>query len=311
MIAPTSSESNHRLLIEFLSREFARQKERMCVKVSLAQAAPGMQGRELRTWHREESPDLFENLGNVERLARDMLEMAESDASTLSSGRYRYRVLTTQHLSGTAQHAFQVVVSAEDEFAGIDEQPTASGAVAQQMRHTEWAIRSMMMMTQSVTGALQQQNRQLADDNHRMANDRVRIIGELERARAEEEERTMAMVLAERADDRKDKIINKVLLPLAPVALARFMSKGAPAGAAHGALPAILETLIDSFDPGQIGRMAELFTVEQRVLFMEAVKVVQETKAARAAQDAKERAESSRVPRDSPNQGSPGSQASP
>ncbi len=282
----SASETNHRLLVEFLGREFARREGRICTEVCLVQAQPGSKGRDLQTWYREENPALFENLGNVEQLASQMLDLAEKDAATLASGRYRYEVRTTQHLRGTARVAFQVIVSADDEFPGIDEQPDSKGAVAQQMRHAEWAIRAVMQMAQSVTGVQQQQIRQLADDNHRMAGDRIRILGQLEASRTEETERTMAIISNERADDRKDQVLQK-LLPLAPIALSRFVSKDAPPGAGAGGsvLSQIVLALVKSLKEEQVMKLAASFSLEQQLLFSEMIKIVQTMETAERAKE--------------------------
>ncbi len=284
----SASETNHRLLVEFLGREFARREGRICTEVCLVQAQPGSKGRDLQTWYREENPPLFENLGNVEQLASQMLDLAEKDAATLASGRYRYEVRTMQHLRGTARVAFQVIVSAEDEFPGIDEQPDSKGAVAQQMRHAEWAIRAVMQMAQSVTGVQREQIRQLADDNHRMAGDRIRILGQLEASRTEETERTMAMISNERADDRKDQVLQK-LLPLAPIALSRFASKDAPPGTGGGmgssVLAQIVLALIKSFKEDQVMKLASSFSMEQQALFGEMIRIVRDMEMAEKAKE--------------------------
>lgn len=277
----STNESENRQLVEFLGREFARVKERMCVGVSLVQAPPGARGNELRAWHRDESPDLFDSLGNVESLAQLMLDMAQREATSRGAGRHRFEVRTAQHIGGGAKHSFYLIVDPEEDLSGFEGGTDPKDQIAQQMRHTEWAIKAMLGLAQSNTASYQQQIRSLANQNEQLYQDRARMIAQLEAAQIEETERTMAMLSLEKADERKDAIL-KQLLPLAPIALARFVSKGAPAGSGASALAPVLKGLIKSFKEPQLAKLGSILSVEQQLLFMEAIRIVQDMDAAEA-----------------------------
>lgn len=277
----STNESDNRQLVEFLGREFGRAKERMCTGVSLSQAPAGARGSEIRAWHRDESPELFDSLGNVENLAQQMLDMAQREATSRGPGRHRFVVRTTQHIGGGASHAFYLIVDPEEDFTGLDGGTDPKDQIAQQMRHTEWAIKAMLGLAQSNTASYQQQIRTLANQNEQLYQDRARMIAQLEASQIEEAERTMAMLSLEKADERKDAIL-KQLLPLAPIALARFVSKGAPAGSGASALGPVLKNLIKSFKEPQLAKLGSILNVEQQLLFMEAIRIVQDMDAAEA-----------------------------
>ncbi len=282
--AVETSEYRHRRLVQFFVEQFARKNERQCVKVTLVQAQAGSRGTDIRTWGREERPEMFEGISNIETFASLALEQAQHEAQTRGTGRHRFEVRSEQYCHTVDRQSFYLIVEPEEEFAGLEHRTDVTGQVGQQMQHTEWAIRTMLGMVQTNTASWQQQIRYLSEQNQQLYEDRSRLVAQREAALAEQDERTMAMVLAERADDRKDAVLKK-LLPLAPVALSRLLSKDGPAGSGAPALGPVLMEFVKTLTPDQINKLAATFSLEQRVLFMEALKIVQELEAAEKGQD--------------------------
>lgn len=272
----------HRGLVEFFAREFPRTEGRMCVRIGLYKAAPGQKGTELRAWTREEQPDLFAKMAEMETLATMMLEIARNEADTAGTGSHRFEVRTVQYLQGMARHSFKVQVDPEDlSVGGIETPPSSEGLVAQAIRHTEWAVQMALQSANLLTGAAQQQIRQLNAQNQELYEDRRRMHTELETARADQDAQTMATILAERADDRKQMVLDQ-LLPLAPIALSRLMSKDSAPGSSAGALGPVLIRLFDSLQPEQAQKMVSLFSPQQKMLFAEMYTIVNDLKAAQA-----------------------------
>jgi hypothetical protein len=97
----------HGKLLSFLAGEIARKEGRQCVAVGLFYApGGGFREEEIRTWAREDEPELFDKFVCVENLVSSIIEIAEGEADAKSAGKHRFVVRTRQHLGGRAIQSF-------------------------------------------------------------------------------------------------------------------------------------------------------------------------------------------------------------
>lgn len=97
----------HGKLLSFLTGEFARKDGRQCVRVDLLYApGDGFRDEEIRTWAREDEPEVFDEFVCVEKLVSSIIEIAEGEADCLSRGSHRFIVRTRQHFGERANRSF-------------------------------------------------------------------------------------------------------------------------------------------------------------------------------------------------------------
>jgi hypothetical protein len=96
-------------ILSFLAAECARKNGRQCIGVDLLYAPGGdFQDEEIRTWTREDEPDLFDIFVNVETLVTQILKIAEQEADAKPEGKHRFVVRTHQHMGGRANLSFRL-----------------------------------------------------------------------------------------------------------------------------------------------------------------------------------------------------------
>jgi len=298
------SDSIGQKIVTFLASEFARKEHRQCIRLELSHAQVGFRGDVLRSWDRKETPDDFE-LSNVERLASEILQIALDEAENFPTGRQRFVLRTEQFLpGGRAKHTFVIAPeytgSDDDEVGGMsgDETlalPGVSGAggradrsghpqtkigtfnnvLSMQMRHNE---RLMQMQSQTFQGSLQaalRQNQMLVDENMQLRKERAEMAKELETMRTASDERELRALAQVAADERKDKVVGK-MLQLAPVVAAKIAGAGAVPGA-PSSLSILVSELASSLSPEQFQRIAGALSMEQKILLGEAIKVAKQS----------------------------------
>lgn len=271
-------EDTHRRVVAFLAKEFARAEGRMCVLLEFASAQPGMRGVTLQTWDRRETPDIFEGQGNVESLATEILRRAEDEAESGGGGAHRYELRTHQHLGGRQTMSFRILVdNDQDQGASRGEDaPTATGLVAQLMRHNEANARTLIQVFQQALGTMSRTVADLSEENRNLRTDRARQLTELEAAKTAELEREVAAAKQIAADARKDKALEQIY-DLFPVIKARILGTGTDASETPESI--LISELADSFSPDQMARIASALTPNQGVLLGE---LFQRAKAAKA-----------------------------
>jgi hypothetical protein len=269
------SEDIHRKLVAFLSGEFARGEGRICVQLDLTAANPGSVGTPLGTWDRAENPELFSDLGKIEELVTAILTKAQDHADAFGSGSHRFEIRTRQHLGHRVAHGFRLAATTDsDGLGGGDDQPNATGVLAQQMRHTEIHMRMSVTTTQLMVGTLERQLRSLSDECVQLREERRKHLAELEEARSTRGEREYVMSMGLAADERKTQAVNKVL-QLLPVVATKFLGKEAMEGGKATPLSMLISELGKSLTPPQIKQITAALSMEQQMLLMEAMRVAQ------------------------------------
>lgn len=275
-----SSEETHKGLVEFLAQEFARTEGRVCVLLDLSSAPRGGQSTEIHTWDRQESPDLFSGLSNVEQIATDLLRRAEDFARPSGPGSHRFEVRTRQHLGRRNRMAFSVFVEghALTSAGGVGDDgemsPTANGLVGQLMRHLEVKERTQTAIFQTTIGTMSRQINDLSEEARALRKERNDQLKELEEARSMQSERDMDGLRQIAADQRKSDLLTE-LRKLLPVVISRFAGTGA--GGAGSAISMLARELGGSFSDEQMAQLGSLLTMQQKMLMAELMRVAQTT----------------------------------
>lgn len=268
------SEELHQKILIFLGSEFARKEGRQCVKLELSHAQPGYRGDELRTWHREEDPTLFDDLTRIEKLTTEILEKATEEADGYGTGAHRFVLRTQQYLGGHSKCSFSITAgfSGEEMVAGggMADQPTAAGVLAMQMRHNERHMQTQAQMFHGTIQVLSRQNTELAAENAALRQERNAFYRQLEEASSHKDERDLKGLAQIASDNRKDKAMGK-MLQLAPVVASRLLGKESMPGA-QSPLAMLVNELGSSLSNEQIMKIAGTLKMEQQVLFMEAMR---------------------------------------
>ncbi len=268
------SEDVHQKIVSFLTEEFGRGQGRQCVSVDLAGCHAGGAGVPLGAWNRDEHPDLFSDLVSVEDLASKIVMLAEDHAATFGGGSCRFELKTRQHLGGRRLRSFRIASPSGDAMSAGDDQPSATGVLQQQMRHTELHMKMSVQTQQMIIGTLQRQIESLNEENTQLRRERRDHLAELETARERKDERDYAMMIGQAAEERKDKLVGETMR-LLPVVASRLLGKGATGEATP--LSLILTKLGESITPSQFEGIRGQLSMQQQALLWEAMKLARET----------------------------------
>jgi hypothetical protein len=269
-------EETHKKLVTFLSGEFAREKGRQIILLELVHAPqPGSQGTPLQTWDREERPELFEGMSQIETIASSILRLAEEYARDLPGGR-RFEVRTRQHLGGRMRTSFKIE-SDDEALATIGEDaPTERGLVSQLMRHLEMNQRTLTMVFQSSLGSVSRIAADLAEENRQLRTERNKQFLEIEDHRSMQAERDLALMEKNALVQRKDKAFGEII-KLLPIVASRFATGGGSSTGASVALAALLGELFNSLTDDQKAKLTTVLTPSQAMLLGEALRVAQQS----------------------------------
>ena len=102
----------HPKLLAFLAGEFARKESRQCIRVELLYAQPGFREEPVRSWWRDEDPEVFEGFAKTEQLVSALIEAAEDHTDDIGTGSQRFVVRTRQYFGGRAACSFKLSPSA-------------------------------------------------------------------------------------------------------------------------------------------------------------------------------------------------------
>src|SRR5512135_1878972 len=86
-------------ILAFLMGEWVRVGNRQLVGVDLLYApGGGYKDEDVRRWEREDEPQFFAEIVNVEKLVSQIVEIAQGEADAKPSGKHRFIVRTRQHM---------------------------------------------------------------------------------------------------------------------------------------------------------------------------------------------------------------------
>lgn len=280
----------HAKISGFVFEECARQGGRQCVLFKLNHAQPGYRANELGSWHREEDPALFEDLTRQEELANKIIQRATEEADSYGTGKHRFEVVTERHLGGRGQVSFTIAAAfvGEDQNALVPagEGGRASGGsgdmstavISLQMRHNERLMGINGDMFKGSIAVLASTNEALRKELTE-ANQTIKVLSQqLAEANDRKDERDMAAMKQIAADARKDKMIGKAL-PLIPLVAAKMIAGGKDkdgkvSGDPQTGIQILLGALKKSLTPAQMMKIAQPLDMQQKVLFMEALNMI-------------------------------------
>lgn len=278
----------------------------MCIRVTVAQAEAAYRDVSLRTWIREDEPEKFE-IPRIDEMAGAIIQVAEDFVDALGAacppGGVRFLVRTHQHLGARENHWIRIESASDpamqSQVGGFS--PDATGLIGMQMSHNMKLVDANQKLTAGSIGMMLDMQTRLNGENAELRAKVTRLEGELAAARNDDEHRLMDGLSRQRADDRKDKLLGKIL-PMVPVVLAKILSKaGGPGG--NPALAMLVNELAQSLTQQQIGRIMSVLTPPQMMQFGEAMRIAAETKAALESGEAKASAQAQTGPQSSETQG--------
>ena len=289
-----SNEDLHRKILGFLSGEFVRTKDHACIKVELEHAPRGYRGDELRTWHRVENPEIFDDLGQLEQFVTAVIERAETEADSHGAGQHRFVLRTHQHLGGRAKLSFSLAAGFSDTEAdtgggalaiaggdaGVPGAPTTGpGMMIQmlgmQMRHNERYHTTQVATFQSTLGVLSRVNEDLREENAALRKERIDLLARLDDSESKKDARDLEAMKQLGKDKRKDLALGKII-PLLPLVASKILGKDTLPGAPTP-LSILVSELGKSLTSGQIQRIAGALTPTQQILLGEALKAAAES----------------------------------
>lgn len=299
------SEELHQKILAFLSGAFGQSGHRMCVKLELSHAQQGFRDEPIKTWDREEDPELFADLGRIEALTSQIVEKAFQEADSFGRGTHRFVLRTFQHLGGREKLSFSCRASyaddGDDETAlalsggsALDETggKSAGGALgamltvlSQQMRHNEMHMRDKREMYQGSIGMLARMNNELRDECSALRKENAELRRTMRDAEDNRDERDLRMMQQIEKDKRKDKALGK-LLTLAPAAASRLLGTDKVPGTPTP-LSILIGELAASLSPVQMQRIASSLAPEQTVLLMEAIRITKQQQEAQQSTEKK------------------------
>ena len=206
----------------------------------------------------------------------------EAHGSGVPRDGIRFELRTRQHLGTRNKHTFRIRPTAsqagDNALTGASFQgtldPTLQGVLAMQMRQNEKYNDNQQAMFKGTIGVLLDQVTMLKDDNAKLRAENSAMRAAVNETTANEDERMMRAVAAERSDKRKDQVVGKVL-QLAPIVAAGLMGKGAQ-GAPSGIALTVNE-LRNSLSNEQIMGLVGGLNMEQRALFGSILKQAQQS----------------------------------
>jgi hypothetical protein len=227
---------NHRKILGFLSAEFARKEGRQCVGVDLLYApGNGFKDEDIRKWTRTDEPELFDSFINVEKLATQILEIAEGEADAKQAGKHRFFVRTHQHLGGRAVHSFALSPS----YKGDELALTSSGSGNRAdvlANHAAQLMRINAQMYEGTIRVLGAQNQDMRQENAELRAENIALRREVDEARSNKMDREFQIAMAAEKNARTNAGFQK-LLQIGSVVAAKI---GGPGGDPAGESPALI-----------------------------------------------------------------------
>ena len=96
------SEELHTKICAFLIQQLSLTEGRQCERIVLRYSQQGFRDEDLRSWARDDDPEIFGSLITIEEVTSTIIESAEAHAYALDQGSHRYSVSTRQYLGGRA-----------------------------------------------------------------------------------------------------------------------------------------------------------------------------------------------------------------
>jgi hypothetical protein len=270
---------NHRKILGFLSAEFARKEGRQCVGVDLAYSpGNGFKDEDIRKWVRADEPELFDNFINVEKLASQILEIAEGEADAKPAGKHRFFVRTHQHLGGRALHSFALSPSYKGDELALTA-PGSGNRADVLANHAAQLMRINAQMYEGTIRVLGAQNQDMRQENAELRAENIALRREVDEARSNKMDREFQIAMAAEKNARTNAGFQK-LLQIGSIVAAKI---GGPGGDPSGGESPFI-TLIGEFGKSlrqdqtavltkHITDFIGVLDMGQKMMFMEIINV--------------------------------------
>jgi hypothetical protein len=271
----------HGKILGFLMAEWARKDQRQLTRVDLLYApGNGFKDEEVRSWVRSDSPDLFSDFVNIEKLVAQIVEIAEGEADAKSSGKHRFVVRCVQHAGSRPTMSFALSPS----YTGNEEAivPTngaggggGGGSKDQHViaNHAGQLMRINAQMFEGTIRVLGQQNMNLHQQVSELTADNALLRRELEDARSNKMDREFQIAMAAEKNARTNAGFQK-LLQIGTVVAAKIGGNNENQPASQSPLGMLIGEFYNSLRHDQMGALMQMLEIPQKMMFMEIVNMV-------------------------------------
>jgi len=265
-------------VLAFLMAEWQRQDTRQLISVDLVYTPlNGFRDEEIRKWVRADEPELFADFVNIERLAQQIVEIAEGEANAKPPGKHRFVVRCVQHSGSRPLHSFAL----SPQYHGGDDMslmPAGGGGGGRDQQvianHAGQLMRINAQMFEGTIRVLGQQNMNLHQQVTDLTAENAMLRKELEEARSNKMDREFQLAMAAEKNARTNAGFQK-LLQFGTVAIAK-MSGGGEEGQGGGSssLAMLIAEFYQSLRNDQVQVFMQTLDMAQKVMFMEIVNLV-------------------------------------
>lgn len=274
-------------ILAFLMEEWVRRDNRQLVGVDLFYApGGGYKDEPVRSWERADTPEFFAEMVNVERLASQILDIAQGEVDAKPAGKHRFVLRTRQHMGTKPTMSFALYPSFHG--AGDETSLVAGGAgagagggggrsndiaAAQILAgNNSQLMRINAQMFDAALRPLAQQNQQLLTELIALRAENSELQRKLAEAEANKSDREFQIAMAMEKNARANAGFQK-LLQLGTVVAAKIGagSDGASQLGEGNPLAMLLGEFYQSLRQEQLGVLMQTLDMGQKIMFMEIV----------------------------------------
>jgi len=274
-------------ILAFLMGEWVRVGNRQLVGVDLLYApGGGYKDEDVRRWEREDEPQFFAEIVNVEKLVSQIVEIAQGEADAKPSGKHRFIVRTRQHMGTKPTLSFALYPSYHgggDETSIVPNGGGGGGrtndiAAAQILAgNNSQLMRINAQMFDAALRPLAQQNQQLLTELIALRSENSELQRKLAEAEANKSDREFQIAMAMEKNARANAGFQKVMQ------IGTVIASKIAAGAAGGEssqlsegnpLGMLIGEFYHSLRQEQLGVLMQTLDMGQKMMFMEIVNMV-------------------------------------
>lgn len=267
----------HGKILGFLMTEWGRKTERQLTRVDLLyKPGGGFKDEEIRSWIRADSPELFSEFVNVEKLVGQIVEIAEGEADAKAAGKHTFVLRCVQHMGNRPSMSFALSPS----YTGGDETALVSNggpaprgnevAVAQVLAtNNSQLMRINQQMFDGTIRVLGQQTMNLHQQVSELTAENAVLRRELEEARSNKMDRDFQIAMATEKNHRTNAAFQK-FLQIGTIVAAKIGGGGNEnQSAPSSSLGMLCGEFQSSLRHDQMGAIMQILDMPQKMLIME------------------------------------------
>jgi hypothetical protein len=215
---------------------------------------------------------------DISECVDSLLNLIADDAAGMG-GIQRYLIESRHDESGDASARFSLRIEGYDpDLDNLDsddaEPPTKQGALAQQMRHNEVIMKSLVAGMGGAVQSLQRSCSRQAEMIETLMEQRFKDFATVEEALSRKHERELEMLEKSSDMDRKDRLIEKGLT-LLPAVVNRLTGQKMVEDAASPR-EEMLRSLVETLTQEQLNQVARCLRPDQQIVLLEMIKAFQD-----------------------------------